>query len=165
MVSIVMESPWKAIKVRSLWADHDHHREQDVSILSHTASHMTSEHAKAKGKLYSVMKSQWIHNDLNLRYISLNLTDDNLELFNYWLAWCGETTNNYMNQCWQSYRSPHGVTGPQQIKLEINITGPNFWWFSIGSSNGLVPSGKKSLHEPMLTKLYVSTWHHWATMS
>ena len=36
---------------------------------------------------------------------------------------------------------------------------------SIGSGNGLVPSGNKPLAEPMLTQIYVSIWRHRATMS
>ena len=36
------------------------------------------------------------------------------------------------------------------------------WWsVNIGLSNGLVPSGKKS----MLTQIYFAIWHHQATMS
>ena len=35
------------------------------------------------------------------------------------------------------------------------------WWsVSIGSGNGLVPSGNESLPEPILTKFYDTTWHH-----
>ena len=34
-----------------------------------------------------------------------------------------------------------------------------------GSGNGLVPSGNKPLPEPMLTQIYVTIWHHQATMS
>ena len=31
--------------------------------------------------------------------------------------------------------------------------------FNIGSGNGLVPSGNKPLHEPMLAKFYVTICH------
>ena len=30
--------------------------------------------------------------------------------------------------------------------------------------NGLVPSGNKPLHEPLLNKIHDTTWNHWATM-
>ena len=33
------------------------------------------------------------------------------------------------------------------------------------SDNGKVPSGKKSLPEPILTKIYVNIWYHKAIMS
>ena len=35
---------------------------------------------------------------------------------------------------------------------------------SVGSGNGLVPSGNKPLPEPMLTQIYVTIWHHSATI-
>ena len=31
---------------------------------------------------------------------------------------------------------------------------------NVGSGNGLVPSGNKPLHEPMLTQIYVAIWRH-----
>ena len=31
-------------------------------------------------------------------------------------------------------------------------TGPYWWYVNIGSGNGLVPSGKKQLSKPMLTR-------------
>ena len=39
---------------------------------------------------------------------------------------------------------------PQNFNNEVNI----------GSGSGLVPSGNKSLPEPMLTQIYVTIWHH-----
>ena len=39
------------------------------------------------------------------------------------------------------------------------------WWYVIsGSGNGLGPSGKNVLPEPMFTLIYVVIWRHWATM-
>ena len=35
----------------------------------------------------------------------------------------------------------------------------------IGSGNGLVPSGTKSLPEPMMTKINNAIWHHYGTVS
>ena len=34
---------------------------------------------------------------------------------------------------------------------------------NIGSGDGLVPSGTKPLHEPMVTQFYVAIWRHQAT--
>ena len=34
----------------------------------------------------------------------------------------------------------------------------------IGPGKGLVRSSIKQLHEPMLTKICATKWHHWATM-
>ena len=41
-----------------------------------------------------------------------------------------------------------------------HITRPHWWWVSIGSGNGLLPSGKTPLHESMLTQIYVAIWRH-----
>ena len=46
----------------------------------------------------------------------------------------------------------------------MNVTGPYWWLVSIGSGNGLVPSGNKSLPKPMLTQTYVDIWRHKATV-
>ena len=42
----------------------------------------------------------------------------------------------------------------------INVTGLHGWSVSIGSGNGLVPSGNKPLPEPMLTQIAVAIWCH-----
>ena len=44
---------------------------------------------------------------------------------------------------------------------EVNATGPQRWVVRIGSGNGLVLSGNKPLHEPMVTM--VSGFHHMAS--
>ena len=36
---------------------------------------------------------------------------------------------------------------------------------NIRSGNALVPSGNKSLPEPVFTKIHIAIWCHWATMS
>ena len=36
----------------------------------------------------------------------------------------------------------------------------NYQYSSIGSDNGLVPSGNKPLSEAMLTQFYVAIWRH-----
>ena len=42
----------------------------------------------------------------------------------------------------------------------MNVTGLHWWAVSIGSGNGLVPSGNKPLPEPMLTQIC----HHMASL-
>ena len=39
---------------------------------------------------------------------------------------------------------------------QVNATEHFWWWFNIGSGDGLVPSGKKPLPEPMLIQIYVA---------
>ena len=51
------------------------------------------------------------------------------------------------------------------IVRKLNATRPHWWLVSIGSGNGLVPSGNKPLPEPILDKIYVTIWRHRATMS
>ena len=46
-----------------------------------------------------------------------------------------------------------------------NVIGHNWWWVNIGSGNGLLSSGNKSLPEPILTEFYGAIWRHWDTPS
>ena len=46
----------------------------------------------------------------------------------------------------------------------MNVIGAHWWRVSIGSGNGLVPSGNKPLPETMLTKFYEAMWCHKTTM-
>ena len=41
----------------------------------------------------------------------------------------------------------------------MNVTGLHWWSVNIGSGNGLVLSGNKPLHEPMLTQISVACRH------
>ena len=41
---------------------------------------------------------------------------------------------------------------------QVNATTPHWLLVKIGSGNGLVPSGNKPLHEPMLTQIFVAMW-------
>ena len=43
---------------------------------------------------------------------------------------------------------------------ELNATEPYCWKVSIGSGNGLVPSGNRPLSEPMLIQIYITIWCH-----
>ena len=49
--------------------------------------------------------------------------------------------------------------------LHVNAAGPNWSEANISSVIGLMQSGKKPLPESMLTEIYVTIWHHKATMS
>ena len=53
------------------------------------------------------------------------------------------------------------ITKTNIISCEFTLaTNPPLWLVNIGSGYGLVPSGNKSLPEPMLTKFYDATWRH-----
>ena len=41
------------------------------------------------------------------------------------------------------------------VSVSMSVTGFHRWSVNIGSGNGLVPSGNKPLHEPMLTQTAV----------
>ena len=45
-----------------------------------------------------------------------------------------------------------------EIALQLNATDHLWWWVSIGSGCGLVPSANKPLPEPMLTQIHVAIW-------
>ena len=44
---------------------------------------------------------------------------------------------------------------------DMYVTGLHWWSVDIGSGNGLMPSGNKSLPEPMLTQISVTIWRYW----
>ena len=50
-------------------------------------------------------------------------------------------------------------------RSHVNATRLRWWLVNTGSGNGLVPSGNKTLPEPILTRSYVALCSHWATMS
>ena len=43
--------------------------------------------------------------------------------------------------------------------IAISCIAQDWWLVNNDSGNSLVPSGNKSLHEPMLTQIYVTIWH------
>ena len=43
---------------------------------------------------------------------------------------------------------------------QMKVRGPYWRYVNIGSGNGLVPSGKKPLPEPMLTQIDIAIWRH-----
>ena len=44
--------------------------------------------------------------------------------------------------------------------FDMNDIEASCWQFNIGSGDDLVPSGNKSLPEPMLTKVHDALWGH-----
>ena len=50
------------------------------------------------------------------------------------------------------------------ICLQVNASGPQWWYISIGSGNGLIPSGNKPFTEPMFAQIYIAKWRYLATM-
>ena len=45
-------------------------------------------------------------------------------------------------------------------RLDANATRTKWWVVSIGSVNGLLPSGSKPLPEPTMTEIHVALWLH-----
>ena len=48
--------------------------------------------------------------------------------------------------------------------VQVNATRPPWWVVRLGSCNGLVLSGNKTLPEPVLTQIFVVIWPSWAIM-
>ena len=49
--------------------------------------------------------------------------------------------------------------------IALIVTGSHWWYVSIGSGNGFVPSGNKPLPKPVLIQFYITIWCQQATMS
>ena len=58
--------------------------------------------------------------EIALRWMSLDLTDDNSTLVQV-MAWSRQATSHYLNKCWPRYLMPYGVTRPQWVKQEVLI--------------------------------------------
>ena len=65
-------------------------------------------------KLTLVNRGWGISNEIALRWMPLDLTDDKPILVQV-MAWCHQATSHYMNQCWPSSMSPYGITRPQWV--------------------------------------------------
>ena len=70
----------------------------------------------------SVIDGWGIVCEIALRWMSLDLTDDNATLVQV-MAWCRQATSHYLNQCWPRYLTPYGVTMPQWV----NSLAPGRW--------------------------------------
>ena len=52
--------------------------------------------------------------EIALSWMSMDLVDDK-STFVQVMVWCRQTTSHYLNQCWQSSKTPFGVTRPQWV--------------------------------------------------
>ena len=60
---------------------------------------------------------------------------------------------------WSIFNIIFGIDGLRHLSqncTEMNGIGCYWWWINIWLGNGVVPSGNKSLPEPMLTQIYAS---------
>ena len=55
-----------------------------------------------------------------LRWMSMDLTDNKSTLVQV-MAWCRQTTNHYLSQCWPRFMSPYVITRPQWVDSIIKI--------------------------------------------
>ena len=70
---------------------------------------------KVISKLTLVNGGWGISNEIALRWMPLDLTDDKSTLVQV-MAWCRQATSHYLSQCWPRWMSPFGVTRPQRVK-------------------------------------------------
>ena len=111
--------------------------------------------------------------------------------FRKWLG-AGQATSHYLNQWWLVDWRVYASLGLNELShwslgdvaafskcnfkifvilkymwyhSELNANGLYSWWVNIGSGNVLEPWGNKPLPEPISTLIYVTIWHHLATMS
>ena len=111
------------------------------------------------------------------------------------MAWWEHAKSHYMSQRWPRSLSPFGITRPQQVnqrnfwalgKVDVVLKVLSWviflihsksigsgmcwnifqrWKSNIGSNNGMVPSGTKSLPDPTLAEIYSAIWCHQTTMA
>ena len=55
-----------------------------------------------------------------LRWMPQDLTDDKSTLVQV-MVWCRQATSHYLNQCWLSSLSPHGVARPQWVNYRVPV--------------------------------------------
>ena len=60
------------------------------------------------------------------------------------MAWCRQTTNHYLSQCWPRSLAPYGVNRRQWVNLDIANHLLHVVW--ICPSNGLVPIGQQAFN-------------------
>ena len=72
----------------------------------------------------------------------------------------GQFEWNFTHEIFKQILVIHGWGISGEIALIMNVTGLHWWSVNTGSGNGLVPSGNKSLPEPMLTQISVAISHH-----
>ena len=65
--------------------------------------------------------------EIALRRMSLDLTNHKSRLVQV-MAWCRQATRHYLGQCWPSFLSPCGFTGPQYVNTSLEHTLDNITW-------------------------------------
>ena len=70
-------------------------------------------------QIISVLDGWVISCELALRWMSLDLIDDNSTLVQV-MAWCRQATSHYLSQCWPRSLSPYGVTRPQWVNFYLH---------------------------------------------
>ena len=58
--------------------------------------------------------------EIALIWMSLDFTDDQSTLVQV-MAWCRQTTNHYLSQCWPRSVSPYDVTRPQLVNHDPSL--------------------------------------------
>ena len=54
-----------------------------------------------------------------LIWMSWGFTDDRSTLIQV-MAWCGQATSHYLNQCWPRSKPPYGITRPQWVNPQMD---------------------------------------------
>ena len=59
-------------------------------------------------------------------WMSLDFTDDRSTLVQV-MAWCHQATSHYLSQCWPRSLSPYGITWPQWVNLNLQLSDKEDW--------------------------------------
>ena len=107
-----------------LWIIHTGHWDKSI-INSLAPGKFESNFRYLISQITSVIDGWGISCELALRWMSLNLTDDESTLVQV-MAWCRQATSHYLRQCWPRSLSLYGVTRPQWVKSQsVYIQDPN----------------------------------------
>ena len=71
-------------------------------------------------QIISLINGWGISSELVLRWMLLDLADDNKSTLVQVMAWCRQATNHYLSQCWPRSLSPYGITRHQWVKGNLN---------------------------------------------
>ena len=70
----------------------------------------------------TLMISGWgVSCEIVLLWMPLHLIDDKSTLVQV-MAWCRQATSHYLSQCWPRSRSPYGVTRPQWVNKDEEVS-------------------------------------------
>ena len=89
-------------------------------------------------KVISVIDGWEIICEIALRWMSLDLSDDNSTLVQV-MAWCHQATSHYLNQCW-----PYGITRPQWVNCKYLVYA--LGWVGLWGFLWWAPSAKRKDH-------------------